>query len=44
MISRYNNYRAVTVNGGPKPGVSSGDALIAMDADLARRRCRLATL
>jgi hydrophobe/amphiphile efflux-1 (HAE1) family protein len=31
VISRYNNYRAVTVNGGPKPGVSSGDALIAMD-------------
>ncbi len=32
VISRYNNYRSVTVNGGPKPGVSSGDALLAMDA------------
>jgi hydrophobic/amphiphilic exporter-1 (mainly G- bacteria), HAE1 family len=31
VISRYNNYRAVTVNGGPRPGVSSGDALKAMD-------------
>ncbi len=30
VISRYNNYRSVTINGGPKPGVSSGDALIAM--------------
>jgi hydrophobe/amphiphile efflux-1 (HAE1) family protein len=31
VISRYNNYRSVTINGGPKPGVSSGDALVAMD-------------
>ncbi len=31
VISRYNNYRAVTVNGGPRPGVSSGDALAAME-------------
>ncbi len=31
VISRYNNYRAVTVNGGPRPGISSGDALVAMD-------------
>ena len=31
VISRFNNYRAVTVNGRPKPGVSSGDALVAMD-------------
>ena len=30
VISRYNNYRSVTINGGPKPGVSSGDALVAM--------------
>ena len=29
-ISRYNNYRSITVNGSPKPGVSSGDALAAM--------------
>ncbi|WP_428534091.1 efflux RND transporter permease subunit [Rhodopila sp.] len=32
VISRYNNYRSVTINGGPKPGVSSGDALAAMAA------------
>ena len=31
VITRYNNYRALTVNGSPAPGVSSGDALIAMD-------------
>jgi hydrophobic/amphiphilic exporter-1 (mainly G- bacteria), HAE1 family len=31
VISRYNNYRSVTINGSPKPGVSSGEALIAMD-------------
>ena len=31
VISRFNNYRAITVNGGAKPGVSSGDALLAMD-------------
>lgn len=36
VISRFNNYRAVTVNGGPKPGVSSGDALVAMDQLSAR--------
>jgi multidrug efflux pump subunit AcrB len=30
VISRYNNYRSVTVNGNPGPGVSSGDALTAM--------------
>ncbi|TLU71978.1 efflux RND transporter permease subunit [Lichenicoccus roseus] len=29
-ITRYNNYRAITVNGGPAPGVSSGTALDAM--------------
>ncbi len=29
-ISRYNNYRSITVNGTPKAGVSSGDALAAM--------------
>ena len=32
VISRYNNYRSVTVNGSPAPGVSSGDALAAMAA------------
>ena len=36
VISRYNNYRAITVNGGAKPGVSSGDALKAMDQISAR--------
>ena len=30
VISRFNNYRSVTVNGGPAPGVSSGAALTAM--------------
>ena len=30
-ISRYNNYRSITVNGTPRPGVSSGAALTAME-------------
>jgi HAE1 family hydrophobic/amphiphilic exporter-1 len=30
-IIRYNNYRSVTINGSPAPGVSSGDALKAME-------------
>ena len=30
-ISRYNNYRSITVNGTPRPGVSSGAALAAME-------------
>ena len=30
-ISRYNNYRSVTINGTPRPGVSSGAALAAME-------------
>jgi multidrug efflux pump subunit AcrB len=29
-ISRYNNYRSITVNGSPAPGISSGTALQAM--------------
>ncbi len=29
-ISRYNNYRAITINGSPAPGISSGAALAAM--------------
>ncbi|MFZ1429385.1 MAG: multidrug efflux RND transporter permease subunit [Geminicoccaceae bacterium] len=29
-IVRYNNYRSVTINGSPAPGVSSGEALAAM--------------
>ncbi len=31
VISRYNNYRSVTINGSPAPGVSSGAALQAME-------------
>jgi hydrophobe/amphiphile efflux-1 (HAE1) family protein len=30
VITRYNNYRSVTVNGSPAPGVSSGTAMAAM--------------
>ena len=30
VINRYNNYRSITVRGGPGPGVASGDALKAM--------------
>jgi hydrophobe/amphiphile efflux-1 (HAE1) family protein len=30
VVTRYNNYRAITINGGPAPGVSSGEALAAM--------------
>ncbi|NGM21171.1 multidrug efflux RND transporter permease subunit [Roseomonas stagni] len=30
-ISRYNNVRSVSINGAPRPGVSSGDALVAME-------------
>ncbi|MGV6873076.1 efflux RND transporter permease subunit [Pseudochelatococcus sp. B33] len=30
VITRYNNYRSVTINGSPAPGVSSGDAMAAM--------------
>ncbi len=35
-ISRYNNYRSVSINGSPGPGVSSGDALAAMAEVSAR--------
>jgi hydrophobe/amphiphile efflux-1 (HAE1) family protein len=31
-ITRYNNYRSITINGSPAPGVSSGTALQAMAA------------
>jgi hydrophobe/amphiphile efflux-1 (HAE1) family protein len=30
VLTRYNNYRSVTINGSPAPGVSSGGALAAM--------------
>jgi multidrug efflux pump subunit AcrB len=32
VITRYNNYRAVTINGSPAPGASSGGAMAAMAA------------
>jgi hydrophobe/amphiphile efflux-1 (HAE1) family protein len=35
-VIRYNNLRSVTINGSPAPGVSSGDALLAMEALSAR--------
>jgi len=35
-IQRYNNFRSVTLNGSPRPGVSSGDALKAMEEMSAR--------
>jgi HAE1 family hydrophobic/amphiphilic exporter-1 len=31
LLQRYNNYRSVTLQGGPAPGRSSGDALAAME-------------
>jgi hydrophobe/amphiphile efflux-1 (HAE1) family protein len=36
VITRYNNYRSVTINGGPAPGGSSGEALQAMAQVSAR--------
>jgi hydrophobe/amphiphile efflux-1 (HAE1) family protein len=30
-IIRYNNFRSITINGGPSPGHSSGEALAAME-------------
>jgi multidrug efflux pump len=36
VITRYNNYRAVTINGSPAPGVASGEALAAM-ADVSAK-------
>ncbi|WP_426956394.1 efflux RND transporter permease subunit [Muricoccus radiodurans] len=30
-IFRYNNYRAISINGAPRPGISSGQALSAME-------------
>jgi hydrophobe/amphiphile efflux-1 (HAE1) family protein len=35
-IQRYNNYRSVLLNGVGRPGVSSGDALLAMEQISAR--------
>jgi multidrug efflux pump subunit AcrB len=31
IITRYNNYRSVTINGAPAPGASSGQAIAAME-------------
>jgi hydrophobic/amphiphilic exporter-1 (mainly G- bacteria), HAE1 family len=36
VITRYNNYRSITINGSPAPGRSSGDALTAMQEVSAR--------
>ncbi len=35
-LQRYNNVRSLTINGAPRPGVSSGDALRAMEEISAR--------
>jgi hydrophobe/amphiphile efflux-1 (HAE1) family protein len=35
-LQRYNNLRSISINGSPRPGVSSGDALAAME-QLARQ-------
>ncbi len=42
VITRYNNYRSITINGSPAPGGSSGAALQAM-AQVSAARCRRAT-
>jgi HAE1 family hydrophobic/amphiphilic exporter-1 len=31
LLQRYNNYRSVSIQGGPAPGFSSGDAIAAME-------------
>ncbi len=36
VVTRYNNYRAVTIQGSPAPGESSGTSLAAMD-DVSKR-------
>ena len=43
VITRYNNYRSITIDGSPAPGVSSGTALAAMEQMFGRGRCRRAT-
>jgi multidrug efflux pump subunit AcrB len=35
-IFRYNNYRAISIQGAPRPGMSSGDGLAAMEQISAR--------
>jgi multidrug efflux pump subunit AcrB len=39
VITRYNNYRSITINGAPAPGRSSGDALVAMK-EVSDKTCR----
>ena len=41
VITRYNNYRSITINGSPAPGQSSGAALQAM-TQVSANTCRLA--
>ncbi len=36
VITRYNNYRSITINGSPSPSASSGEALQAMEEISAR--------
>jgi multidrug efflux pump subunit AcrB len=36
LLTRYNNYRSATINGGPAPGVASGTAIAAM-AEIAAK-------
>jgi hydrophobe/amphiphile efflux-1 (HAE1) family protein len=36
LIVRYNNYASATINGGPAPGRSSGEAIAAMEAVSAK--------
>jgi multidrug efflux pump len=38
-VQRYNNYVAAEINGGPAPGVSSGQAQAAME-EIAAKCCR----
>jgi multidrug efflux pump subunit AcrB len=42
VITRYNNYRSVTIDGSPAPGVSSGTALAAMQEISAKTTRRSA--
>ena len=35
-VTRFNNVRSATINGGPAPGFSSGDAIAAMEQVAAK--------
>ncbi len=39
-VTRYNGYPAAEINGAPAPGVSSGQALAAIDAARGAASCR----